>query len=420
MKHILSFLLIASLAIFYSCSGTDNSGENSIIDVESAIGTGKIRNASEFIKDIKYIPLETTGESIVGNIRKIVVHENKIYVSDDKKVINIFDMTGRHIRTLNRTGRGPEEYLNLTDFTIDPQGNIFIASQNEAVVEYDPNLKFVRKRFPAEDNGNAGFMDILRLKKGLFSSNTFKFDFTAGAHEQKWIIYDDSLIIRFSYSSNPASHTEGSSEGGFAFTARLDPYLQYLYNNNLSIYKAGNDTIFNVDFESNYLKSARYIINCGKYRYLEEMGNSIEGAPADLKAISLDNLIETDNYFFMAFNFRGLAPESFEQEGDYAILNGKRIDMGGQINTDVYAVYNKKSGKLEILNQPIPQKFGLKDDIMKGEIFWPKFISENQELITFHNAFDLVMLAEDGKIDQSVIGNLREDDNPVIVIATPK
>ena len=419
MKHILSFLLIASLAIFYSCSGPDNSGGNSIIDVESAIGTGKIRNASEFIKSIRYIPLETVRESMVGNIRKIIVHDNKIYISDDKKVINIFDMDGRHMRTLNRTGRGPEEYLNLTDFVIDPQGNIFIASQNEGVIEYDTNLNFIKKIYPTE-NGSAGFLDILRLKEGLFSSNTYKIDFTGGAHEQTWIIYDDSFNIRFSYNSNPTSVAEDNSGEGTSVAIRINRYRQYLYNNHLNIHRVGNDTIFNVDFENNYLKSAKYIVNCGKYRYLEEMGNSIEGAPADLKAISLDNLIETDNYLFMRFNFRGLAPEPFEQEGNYAIMNGKRINMGADKNTDVYAVYNKKNGRLEILNQPVPQKLGIKDDIMKGEAFWPRFTTAEQELITFHNAFDLVMLAEDGKIDRSVIGNLKEDDNPVIVIAIPK
>jgi len=416
MKRNLSFLLMPFLAVLYSCSSS-SSASNNIIDVESVIGTGKIRNASDYIKEIKYIPLETSREAMVGNIRKIFIHDKKIYVSDDKKVINIFDMDGRHLNTLNKTGRGPEEYLNLTDFTIDSKGNIFIASQNEGIIEYDTNLNFIKKRLPGKDE-SAGFIDILKLKEGLFSSNTFKIDFTAGAHEQRWTIYDDSLNTKFSYSSKPASAANNSNGGGMAITIRLDPYQQYLYNNTLNIYKIGNDTIFNVDFENNYLKSARYIINTGKYRYLEEMGSSIQGAPTDLKAISLDDLIEADNYIFIKFNFRGLAPESFEQDGDYAILNGERINMGGEKNTDVYAVYNKRNGKLEILNQPIPKKFGLKDDITKGEVFWPKFVTKDQKLLSSHNAFDLVILAEEGKIDRSVIGNLKEDDNPVIVIAT--
>ena len=417
MKHILSFLLIASLAIFYSCSETGNNGDNTIIDVESATGSGKIRNASDFIKEIKYIPLETSPNSMIGNIRKVIVLNEKIFVSDDKNTLNIFDMEGRHLNTLNRAGRGPEEYLNLNSFDVGADGTIYISSQNQGIVFYDSHFKFIKTALPKEDR-NAGFVDLMLLKEGLFSSNKYKFDFSGGNHEQNWNIYNDSLETLFSYSTSSSTETESNSGGGVAIAMRLTPYRQYLYKDLLTIHRPGNDTIFNIDYKNSYSKSARYIINTGKYHFSEEMDKPIEGAPADLEAISLDNVAETDNYLFLSFNFRGVAPEAFDKEGNYAVINGRRVDMGGNRNTDVYAVFEKRNGKLSILKQPIPQSLGLKNDINGGAMFWPKAVTDNYDLISWHNALDLVLLAEEGRIDRGVIGNLKEDDNPVIVIAT--
>ena len=421
MKHILPFLLAACMTIFYSCSGNNNSGDNTIINVESVVGKGSIRDASDFIKEIKYIPLETTPGSMVGNIRNIIIDKEKMYVGDDKNVINIFDMNGRYLNTLNRVGRGPEEYVRLTDFKIAPNGNIFIASQGEGIVEYSADLKFIRKLTP-ERQEDAGFLDMIILKEGLFASNKFHFDMESGS-KQVWDVYDDSLKTQFSYSADALSKTsdEGVGENRRVTVAiRINPYRYHIYNDNLNIYRAGNDTIFNIDIENNYLKSTRYVVNCGKYQFLSEMENSVDSNISELEAISLGSIVESGNYMFMNFMFRGLAPEPFETEGSVITSGNMTRRMGGGTNTSVYGVYNKKSGELSLLNQPFPKILGLKDDINGGAPFWPRSITQKQELISWHNALDLVMLAEEGKIDQSVIGNLKEDDNPVVAIAIPK
>ena len=135
-------------------------------------------------------------------------------------------------------------------------------------------------------------------------------------------------------------------------------------------------------------------------------------------------MIETDSYLFMSFNFRSLAPEPFEVEGRTMTSGnaGMRTEMriAGGKNTTVNGIYDKKSGKLSLLNQPIPKTLGLRNDLNRGASFWPQSITEKQELISWHNAFDLILLAEEGKIDQSIVANLKEDDNPVVVIAIPK
>ena len=423
MKQILSYSLIACMVLFYSCSSSKNSGGNNVIDVESVVGTGKIHNASDFIKDIKYIPLETTPNSMVGNIVNIIVDHHKMYVRDDKGVITIFDLNGKYLNTLNRVGRGPEEYTDISDFEIASNGNIFIASRREGLVEYDANLKFIRKITP-EGGGDAGLNDLAILEDGLFASNSIVIDTETMSAKQAWKIYDESFNTLFSYSSDPKTQSSSSGSGENVMrtmSIRINPYQYYMYNNDLNLFRAGNDTIFKVDYKNSYLKSARYVVNCGKYQFSEEMEGSINmSSPVELEAISLRSMIETDSYLFMTFDFRKLAPEPFELEGTTIATGNRVMRTGGGTNTTVNAVYDKKSGKLSLLNQPIPKVFGFKNDINKGAPFWTKSITKNQELISWHNALDLVLLAEEGKIDQSIVTNLKEDDNPIIVIATTK
>jgi len=429
MRHF--YFLIVGLAILYSCSGASDSKMDNVIDIESAVGTGKIRNASEFIKSIKYIPLETTPGSMVGNIIDIIINNNKIYVRDDKNVIKVFDLNGRYLQTFDRQGRGPEEYISFIDFEMTPDGHIFIASMNDAIVEYGSDFKFIRKITP--DKGqDVGFIDLIIVKKGVFASNIFSFNIDG--LKMSWKIYDDSLNTLFSLNDEPLPIQLSSSGSGevraVGTTSRMNRRQSYMFNNDFIMFNPENDTIFNIDYENNYLKSDRYIINYGKYRYSEE----IESRQSEVEAISLNSLIEIDNYLYLAFDFRKLAPEPFEREastnrpissstissGSATTTTTMSVGMGGGTVTTVNAIYNKRNGELSLLNQPIPRTLGLKNDINNGATFWPRSTTGKQELISWHNAFDLVLLAEEGKIDQSIVANLKEDDNPVVVIAVPK
>ena len=434
MRNItLSIIYTAGILLLFSCSGGTNSGGKSVIDIESTVGKGAVYNASEFIKSIKYVPLETTPNSMVGNIIDIIVNNNKIYVRDDENVIKIFDLNGRYLHTFDRQGRGPEEYTSFIDFEMTPDGHIYIASMNEGIVEYGPDLKFIRKITP--DKGqDAGFIDLIIVKKGVFASNIFSFNINIGL-KTLWKIYDDSLNTLFLLNDEPIPiQLPGSGSGevrAVGTTSRMNHHQSYMFNNDFIMFNPENDTIFNIDYENNYLKSDRYIINYGKYRYSEKIESGSE-----IEAISLNSLIEADNYLYLAFDFRKLAPEPFEREtsmnrafsssnassGSATTTTTISIGAGGGggTNTTVNAIYNKRSGELSLLNQPIPRTLGLKNNINNGATFWPKSITEKQELISWHNALDLITLAEEGKIDQSIVANLKEDDNPVVVIAVPK
>lgn len=73
-----------------SCGPNGASSGKGNIDVESAVGKGRIVNLSEVATDIRYIPLETTAESVIGNVWNVKYSNGKIYISDNKYAISIF------------------------------------------------------------------------------------------------------------------------------------------------------------------------------------------------------------------------------------------------------------------------------------------------------------------------------------------
>jgi len=404
--HLSAFILIVYSAVLCSCS--DNTSTNTqIIDIGSAVGTGSVYNASEILEDIRYIRLETTPASIFGDIRNIIIENGKIYILTTYNTITIFDITGKYLNTLNRVGRGPGEYLYILDFAVNSQGNIIIASEEGEILEYNSDLKFVRKITPDENAlSNSQKWDFIMLKEGLFASGIIYADTNPEYVKQDLIIYSgDSLNVVRSYNVNTQQFIPGVKGIVISY------YERYIFENSLNIYKIGNDTIFNIDYENGYLKTARYIMNYGKYCLSEELYfETYESGSEELRLIYINSLHETNKYLFMNFNMNALAPEPFEVKSD--TRSYKR--------TNVYAIYDKKQRKFSFLNQPIPQILGLKDDIVNGIPFWPKRVTAKQELISWHNALELISLAEENKIDRRIVLNLKEDDNPVIVIATPK
>lgn len=74
----------------------------------------------DIIDSIHYIQLETNMECLISNIRKIEAFDNKFYILDDKGAgVYIFDNEGHFISKISNQGRGPKEYIKITDINFD-------------------------------------------------------------------------------------------------------------------------------------------------------------------------------------------------------------------------------------------------------------------------------------------------------------
>lgn len=120
MKNIAvltAFLFIA----FAFDSGSAQIKKEDVIQVKIDAGQFKSSgNVSDYLEVVKLIPLETTMECLIGEIDKVVQYRNNIYVFDSKTYKLLwFDGSGKFLGQIGQRGKGPGEYLELSDFEVD-------------------------------------------------------------------------------------------------------------------------------------------------------------------------------------------------------------------------------------------------------------------------------------------------------------
>lgn len=103
------------------------------------------------VKDISYIPLETTGASYIRNIDKIIVEDSIFYIFDNmSKKVFLFNQEGKFLQSINRVGQGPGEYTYPTDMQVDKDGNVYVSD-------------FAAKRIIKYNSGNLNDFEVLNI-----------------------------------------------------------------------------------------------------------------------------------------------------------------------------------------------------------------------------------------------------------------
>jgi hypothetical protein len=144
------YILILCISIF-ACGDKKKLSKLTVSDIPivKVADCEKVENISksypEYFLETKYVKLESTDESILGEITQMEIFENHIYILDKKgKSLKKFDMNGKYIQNIGRTGMGSGEYIALNAFYINPERktiNIFDPMKN-AVLQYDLSGKY--------------------------------------------------------------------------------------------------------------------------------------------------------------------------------------------------------------------------------------------------------------------------------------
>lgn len=134
------------------------------------------------LSEVKYIPLEISEKSVIGNIDKILYHD-KFYILDKRnQAVHIFKNDGAFFYKIQNAGRGPGEYQYLTDFDIDSSGSVYIYDhQSGLVIKYDINgthLQTYNTVFDAEqmavyDSSNVIFNQVTLDNNKLYQLVSF-------------------------------------------------------------------------------------------------------------------------------------------------------------------------------------------------------------------------------------------------------
>jgi hypothetical protein len=412
----MSVTLSLCIVLLSGCSGNGSKSSETtdqIIRVEEALKQPEKILLSDIGKEVVYVPLETTDSSLVSISSSSTMRllDDMILIGTKNHPIKVFDKkTGHYLREIGKIGNGPGEYADGAFFHIDAKTqNIYVEvnPSQRHIYSKDGNLiKTITYNSPIGVLTSPLFLDEI-----LYSFVTIPSPATTCFSE----IYDlrtqtklDSL--KLSDNNIPASEIEmvmpfsGMEMFGgrsfmmkiknqtWTFGSRENPPF-WSYKDELRLKDVYNDTVFTIKNSFSDMQP-RYIFDLGKWGGFKRY--ETEDYMSDKLIIT--RILETDNliYFNMIQNMYNL--------NNWIKRNWPPMYCG---------IYNKKDGTTKV-----GETLNIKND----KIAFPDFsiynVSNNGELVACYQAESLIEARENiPESDQpDWLKNLKEDDNPVIMI----
>ena len=92
-----------------------------------------------------FIGLETTDNSLVGKIKKVVYAHDSLYIFDKtNQALFLFDKRGKYLNKINNRGKGPGEYIEIIDFDVDDDFIAIADNIGKKILLYNKDMQFVK------------------------------------------------------------------------------------------------------------------------------------------------------------------------------------------------------------------------------------------------------------------------------------
>jgi hypothetical protein len=148
-SFILQLVLVCLLALYSSCIKHSEVLDKDNLEVfpleETIESNGSVLLLSEIaVKSYFFKP--SSADVILGRIEKVERKDTLFFIQDNLDNLYIFGSTGDFVGLVGKKGRGPTEYLEITDFAINPFKNEIAVLDGafRAILFYDTNGQFLR------------------------------------------------------------------------------------------------------------------------------------------------------------------------------------------------------------------------------------------------------------------------------------
>ena len=252
-KKILLYIQIVLLSVLVSCN---NNKEQIPIAVEWECTESNQKDTFDIqslFKDRYILALEETEKSRIGNIEKLVKVDSLLFVLDNRLAMRVFVFnatTGRFINSIGRTGKGPGEYVDINDFSVDSSnGTVSLMSERHEILVYDYQGNFIRKK------GISFHADKMESKDGKYYFACFV------EGRGSLIVTDKDMHVTHEYLEN----RRGEPVVLFWFP------LQKMQDGTIAYFRYMDDTVYTLD--KNDSLSIRYKVNFGEKGIDRELVN---------------------------------------------------------------------------------------------------------------------------------------------------
>ena len=265
---------------------------------------------------------------IVGNIQRIIVHDDLIYISDSEPKICCFDFKGNPVFQIASRGAGPLEFGTLVDFAVDPARNrlVLYDSGKRRLTFYD--LK--NGKFQSETSLRHLAPMKMGIKDGIFFfHNPYSYNYPDSDE------YRYTLLYSFTGSTADGKffpHDGIASEYHFS-AGQEHPFY---YNDGILLYNKLFDGVV-YQLESGKIIPV-YRIDLPNPLPLEKIKDRMD--PMDLLESSyssfLSDLYTNDSILYFTFNYNKYLISAF-----YDLKEDKTIYCGNRVN-------NRPTGDLPV------------------------------------------------------------------------
>lgn len=370
---------IAIVLLLASCKNSNNSDLTYRIDLERNITNIKSIPLSTLGSSLEYVPLETDTACLVQSITNAFLTDSFIFISDYNRLLK-FDINGKYLKQIGSKGRGPGEYPSLGNFIIDKNNReIYVLSSRIILVyDFDGNFKrdfkieFPCKQFILNENNELIF-------------HPFNMPTPTTDTVYSWYILDKMGTIRTKIANTLKRINK-------ALIIPVSPL--YMYNGTPYFMEFGVDTLYKYD---NNEKKPYAIFQFGNLKLPPDP--TMSEVPGINGKIWVNEIRETKKLLFVNLWW----------------------DLSDSISN---CVFDKSSSSFSLLKDN-----GFVNDIDGGLTFWPKKIINDNLMLDYVDAFDLIKYSKnknknDNKEETSqlngVVKQLCETSNPVLIILRKK
>lgn len=373
-KFFITLLAIGLLLNSCDPSNKDNSALPFNVNLERDFKNVSSIPLSTLGSKLEYVALETDSACLIQTISNAFISDSFIFVSDYNRLL-LFGRDGKYLRQIGSKGRGPGEYSSIGNFIVENSKREVYVLSSRVVLVYSFNGNFIRDfkiDFPSRQ--------FVLNESGEFVLHPFNLPQPTTDTVYSWYIVD-----KFGSVQTKIKNTLKRVNGGII----IPNSPIYMYNGTPHFMEFGIDTLYNY---KNNVKIPYAIFYSGSLKL-----------PPDPTMAEVPNI-------------NGKIWISDVRETKKSLLIKVWGGLSGPISN---CIFDKSSSTFTVLKDN-----GYFNDIDGGVTFWPETIINDNLMIDFADAFDLITFSKNKELENNtidgqladVIENLTETSNPVIMI----
>ena len=388
-KILILFFVLANI----ECSKNPESNHKAYLKkIEIDPKTAETGYLSDIADSVQFVPLETTQKSLIGNVEKILVNGDQVFIMDTKlsKAVFVFDLNGRFRYKIDKAGKGVGEYSKLGDFIVCDKYIELYDENTRNILKYNiSNGSYIStlhvdlwfKFFEKTDNED--YIIQTRKMVNFYKSKPLDYDLIFISDQRKirnkYFPYDSKLKVNNVAFDLPKVFTR----------CRNDLYFAKLFLD--TVYKVQNNSLVPV-----------FYFDYGKYKltqnYLTMPSDKIKEKlkyPGDEAFGHVIHCVN-DQYIFFTFGFKEDLTDPQNWYFGIFFQNEKRSKIYSRLINDVYDT----EIEIPITKHPIAHY--------------------NDKLVFLLNPYDIATYIDKNKIAVNNELNIDKYANPVLMFVTIK